>query len=152
VNENTRELYAMIVQVRTCFNLLKTRTEQLLEDLEINPSMRAVLESLYRKDLQTVPEIAKGKGVSRQHIQMIMNSLTEDGFVQQVDNPQHKRSPQFQLQEAGRSIFEETQRREAEPIGQLAQALPLENLPETIGLLEKLNTELTQQIEKGSKN
>ena len=43
------ELMALIGQVRTCFNRLKALAEELHEDLGVNPSMRAVMETLAAK-------------------------------------------------------------------------------------------------------
>ncbi|MDP6883807.1 MAG: hypothetical protein QF830_06710, partial [Rhodospirillales bacterium] len=68
-----KTLYAVILDLRLCFNLLRTRADEMHKDLGVNASMRAVMESLAGEDEKTVPEIARGKSVSRQHIQVIAN-------------------------------------------------------------------------------
>ena len=148
---DSKELNLLIVQIRSSFNLLKARGEQLLADIQINPSMRAVLEALYKKGPQTVPQIAKQKNVSRQHIQVIMNALLQSEHVEQADNPAHKRSPVFSLTGIGKSAFEEALKREAKPLREMADALPLQDLPVATRFLEHLNEELTRQIKKGEK-
>ncbi len=66
---------------------------------------RAVLEFLDRDDALSVPEIAARYQVSRQHIQVTVNALLEDGFLEQRPNPRHKRSPLFALSPIGRELF-----------------------------------------------
>ena len=36
----------LVRQVRTCFNQLRSLAENLAADLDVNPSMRAIMESL----------------------------------------------------------------------------------------------------------
>ena len=152
VKENSQELYEMIVQVRICFNRLKALSELILEDLDINPSMRAVLEALNMHDRQTVPEIAQQKDVSRQHIQMIMNALVEGVYVNQLDNPAHKRSPQFELTPKGRDTFANVQMREAATLTKLTKKMNLKNLQTAKLFVKEFNGELSKLIEKGKAN
>ncbi|WP_020406593.1 MarR family winged helix-turn-helix transcriptional regulator [Hahella ganghwensis] len=146
-----KQLYAVFRQVRTCFNQLKTLAEDLHENHGVNPSMRAVIESLATGGPQTVPDIAKSKGVSRQHIQNIMNALHTDGFVEQSDNPAHKRSPLFDLTEKGNSVFKEIREKEKVPLKNLASELSLEELIHTEVSLEKINRQLETEISRGKK-
>lgn len=65
-----------------------------------------VMRSLSEEGAQTVPQMAAARPVSRQHCQTIVNGLAEQGFVEFVDNPQHKRSKLVRLTKRGRSRFE----------------------------------------------
>lgn len=134
-----KELAALIGEIRTAFNRLKSIAEALHADLEINPSMRAVLQALVLKAPQTVPEIAKAKGVSRQHVQKIMNVLLANGLVRAEDNPDHKRSGLHRPTSLGESLFAEIQAREAAPLSALAEALPEANVVAATRLLARLN-------------
>lgn len=146
---NDRELTALIREVRTCFNQLKTLAERLHEDLGVNPSMRAVMESLATAGAQTVPEIARAKGVSRQHIQSVMNGLAQEGLVAARDNPAHKRSPQFELTREGRTVFKTIAGREQAPLSRLASTLSGPALLQARGTLASLNAQLAKEIAKG---
>jgi DNA-binding MarR family transcriptional regulator len=75
---------------------------------------RAVLEFLYRDGMLSVPEIAARYQVSRQHIQVTVNSLLEDGFLESRPNPRHKRSPLFALTPVGRELFRKIRAAESE--------------------------------------
>lgn len=147
-----KQLYAVFSQVRTCFNHLKTLAEQLHQDLGVNPSMRAVMETLAASGQQTVPGIASIKGVSRQHIQTIMNALLTGGFVELLDNPAHKRSPLFDLTVRGREAFDAIQEREEEPLRRLAAAITSSDLKQANELLALINKQLIHEITKGDRD
>ena len=146
--ENPREkaLTDLIRQVRTCFNQLRSLAERLHYDLGINPSMRAVMESLATRGAQTVPEIARSKGVSRQHIQTVMNTLLEECLVELRENPAHRRSPQFDLTITGRDVFTGIREREHAPLRRLATAVPARALREARATLAALNARLADEI------
>lgn len=140
-------LTALIREVRTCFNLLRSLAERLHQDLGVNPSLRAVMESLASGGPSTVPEIARSKGVSRQHIQTIVNSLLEEGFVEAGPNPAHRRSPQFRLTRKGLATFARIQSREHAPLRRMAAAVPAERLCDARSVLLSLNEQLEAEIE-----
>lgn len=147
--DRVSEVYEVLGQVRTCFNLLRSLADRLHEDLGVNPSMRAVMESLAGETGRTVPDIAREKGVSRQHVQVIMNALLEAGLVEAVDNPSHRRSPLFMLTVRAQTVFAEIRRREAEPTARLAQALPAGSLTAARTVLAELNRRLRAELAAG---
>lgn len=65
-----------------------------------------VMRTLSQEGALTVPQMAAARPVSRQHCQTIVNGLAEQGFVEFVDNPRHKRSKLVRLTKRGRSRFE----------------------------------------------
>ena len=65
-----------------------------------------VLRSLVQEGAQTVPQMAAARPVSRQHCQTIVNGLAEQGLVEFLDNPRHKRSKLVRLTKRGRARFE----------------------------------------------
>jgi len=152
MGNNEKKLYDVILQVRFCFNHLKMLGEKLSSDLGINPSMRAVMEALNNADRLTVPDIAKNKGVSRQHIQNIMNSLLEGDFVSTLDNPAHKRSQLYELTLKGRHAFTVIREREKEPLQRLADKIDPEKLDMAKQTLADLNSRIVAEINHGDSN
>lgn len=142
-----QSLYRLIVAVRIAFNRLKGAADALHGDLNVNVSMRGVLEALAdgaaHGASKTVPAIARDKGVSRQHIQLIVDAAVERGFVEAVDNPAHKRSPVIVLRRKGAKIFAEIRRREAAILETLAEGLNVEAIDRAASLLATLNSRLT---------
>ena len=75
------------------------------------------MESLADAGEQTVPQIARAKGVSRQHIQVNVDTLTKAALVALRDNPGHKRSPFVTMTKLGQSAFKVMRRREKRCVG-----------------------------------
>ena len=96
--------------------LLMHRVERFVDDLHVDLAVttpeRAVLEYLHRRGPATVPDIARARGVSRQHIQTIVNGLLDHARVETVRNPAHRRSSLIVPTDDGRRLIEEMLDRE----------------------------------------
>ena len=147
--EQQKELTALIREIRTAFNRLKSVAEALHADMDINPSMLAILQTLILKAPQTVPDIARAKGVSRQHVQKNMNALLEKDLVHAQDNPDHKRSVLYRPTPAGEELFVQIQAREEAPMAMLAEALAAHDVAASVRLLVCLNDALETMTENG---
>jgi len=79
-----------------------------------------VLRVLAESGPQTVPQIARVRGTSRQNIQILVNRLLEDGCVTLGGNPAHKRSGLVQLSAYGKTLFEEAVSKEKKFITSIA--------------------------------
>ncbi len=73
---------------------------------EMSGGLRGILRELKKHGPQSVPQMARSRVVSRQHVQMIVNRLIEDGFVELIANPAHKRSPLVSLTPRGMKAVE----------------------------------------------
>jgi len=56
---------------------------------------------------QTVPQIARVLGVTRQNVQRIADLLVAEGSAQYQDNPDHRASPHLVLTKRGRAAFDQ---------------------------------------------
>jgi DNA-binding MarR family transcriptional regulator len=56
---------------------------------------------------QTVPQIARVLGVTRQNVQRIADLLVAEGSAQYADNPDHRASPHLVLTKRGRAVFDQ---------------------------------------------
>ena len=83
------ELIDETVQLYRRLNLV---AEQVHNQGEMSGGLRGMLRCLRRDGPQSVPQLARSRDVSRQHIQMLVNRLEEEGYVELVENPAHKRS------------------------------------------------------------
>lgn len=145
-------LYELIVEIRRNFNYLRAFAEAMHADLSVTASMRAVMETIFDQGPQPVPEIARRKGVSRQHIQVNVDALCGKGLAILRDNPAHKRSPLVTLSEKGRSAFENIRAREALALEALAEGLPEKEVQAALKLLRTLRQRLEQSTPGGSEN
>ena len=99
-------------QVRLVWHVMVQVGERLHHDEPITLGMRAVLEFLAQNGPTAVPDIARSRHVTRQHIQALVNDLLELRLVSLDDNPAHRRSPLVRLTPEGRKGIERMKRRE----------------------------------------
>lgn len=100
-------------ETRQLFHRLKYVAGQVHGGGEMTAARRGVLLSLYRNGQQTVPQMARARPVTRQHIQSIVNTLLADELVELKHNPAHKRSRLVSLTKAGAVATESMIEREA---------------------------------------
>ena len=91
---------------------VRAAEEEIHADLGITPGMRTVLAALAAMGPATVPRIARARGVSRQHVQTVVNSFLAHGWAERTTNPEHKRSQLVHLTRDGRRLLREMNRRE----------------------------------------
>jgi DNA-binding MarR family transcriptional regulator len=143
------KLYGVIRQIRLGFNQLRALGDALHQDLGITASMRAVMESLAEDGEQTVPQIARRKSVSRQHIQVNVDALLKVSIVVLRHNPAHRRSPVIAMTKRGQSAFKEMRRREKGILNCLAKEFAVNELEQALKVLARLNDTLMRTREKG---
>ncbi|MGD2154691.1 MAG: MarR family winged helix-turn-helix transcriptional regulator [Gemmatimonadales bacterium] len=80
---------------------------------------RELLKDLARLGPGTVPQLARERAVTRQHIQALVDPLVEDGYVERLDNPAHRRSPLLCLSSRGREYVAAMVRRERDALSAL---------------------------------
>jgi DNA-binding MarR family transcriptional regulator len=88
------------------FHALKQWSDTLHAELGMTAAMRGVLELILLGGAATVPDMARVRGVSRQHIQQQVDALLERGWLERQDNPAHKRSSMIALTDKGRALIQ----------------------------------------------
>jgi len=106
-------LDALFTATVSLFHTLTAAAEDLHQQGNFTAGKRGLLRGLYRLGPQTVPQMARARPVSRQYIQMLTDRLAEEGLVEFVDNPAHKRSWLVRLTEKGKSLIVAMLAREA---------------------------------------
>lgn len=120
---DARKVEAVVREVRACFNRLKALADTLHQDIAVTAAMRAVMEALDDAGEQTVPQIARAKSVTRQHIQVLVNALAEAKLVATRANPDDRRSPLIALTARGKATFARMRQREQAVLADMAVAL-----------------------------
>jgi DNA-binding MarR family transcriptional regulator len=108
----TPDILNLANEVRLLFHQLVESGEALHSGEPITMGMRAVLEYLLHNGASTVPDIARNRHVTRQHIQILVNDLIEHDAVELADNPAHKRSSLVTLTRAGKQGIQRMKKRE----------------------------------------
>ena len=118
------------------------RLRAVLEDIhghsDISGSMRGVMRELKHHGPLTVPQMARRRPVSRQHIQAIVNDLQRAGLASLAANPRHKRSKIVQLTLKGEEALNHIIEREHAVLNQMEIPVSVEELRETRDVLVKL--------------
>lgn len=124
------------------FHRLRAAAAELHGQGDLTAARRGVLQGLQRDGDQTVPQMARARPVSRQHIQTLVNALADDGLVELVGNPAHKRSKLVRITDAGRALLRSMQAREAEALHRLDPGIDPWRLREATQVLTELRIAL----------
>jgi len=95
------------------FHRMRKAAEQLHGQGSMSGGRRSILREIDRLGARTVPQMARARPVSRQHIQALVNELLRDGHVGLTENPAHRRSRLVRLTSRGEAVLKEMNRREA---------------------------------------
>src|SRR5438309_1843399 len=94
------------------FRLLRV-AEELHRQGPASSARRGILKTLADEGPQSVPQMARARTVTRQHVQTLVNSLIEEGLVEISKNPAHRKSSLIRLTKAGKEAVRNNTRREA---------------------------------------
>ena len=116
----------------------------LLAEAGMTTLERSLLMDVRKNRQQTVPQLARRRGFSRQHVQTTVNPLVEKGWLTFRDNPAHKRSRLVVLTEKGEAAMRAVMIREGHILQQLAPGLDPAGTAAAAGIL----AEIRRRVEK----
>jgi DNA-binding MarR family transcriptional regulator len=136
------EAYQVIWLIRRLFRALAQKSSENLVGFGISVADRAVLEFLYPDKKLSVPEIAERYMVSRQHVQVTVNSLLEKGLAATRTNPRHKRSSLIVLSSKGCKLFDAVLEKDKEAVNLLFKRISRSAVHVTRQTLQSLLNQL----------
>ena len=98
-------LLHLIWEIPSAYFRLETEGARLMGENGMTTGRLAVLRTLAEAGPRTVPQIARSRPVARQTIQRSVNWLLSQGFVEYVENPDHRRSKLLRLTAAGQREY-----------------------------------------------
>jgi DNA-binding MarR family transcriptional regulator len=104
---------SMINETVSLFHRLRVVADQIHHRGEMTGALRSILRSLDKLGEQTVPQMARARAVTRQHVQALVNQLVGERLVEFIANPAHKRSPLARLTQLGKKTVDAMNRNEA---------------------------------------
>ncbi len=116
----------------------KLRAE-LCAEFRINASERNLLEYLSNSSSHTISQIAQQIGVSRQHVQIVVQQLLNKSLVALHDNPAHKRSMFVGLTSSGERVINQMIEKEQQVIDKLSERFLDEDVELTTRTLHALS-------------
>ena len=142
---------AITREVRTLFHQMKALADAVHADIGPTASMRGVMETLAAGGAATVPQMARARPVSRQHIQLIVDELLAAKLVELRPNPAHKRSPLVALTPKGDATFRKMTGREVAFFDRIAGGLGEKELVTAVGVLGRIKTTLSTLLVEHAK-
>ena len=89
----------------------------------------------------TVPQIGRTMGQSRQAVQRLVDIMTKDGLLQQVNNPNHKRAKYIELTPKAKEIYSKLDNQQILWAKQCSSELKKSELETTLDVLKKLSNQ-----------
>ena len=134
------------------FFRMRRAAEEVLGDGAQSSGRRSILKTLVAGGAQTVPQMARFRAVSRQHIQKLVNGLLDDDLVELLHNPAHKRSRLVAVTGKGRRVAAATARREERILLEVSRGIPLADIRTATRVLQTLEGAFESQCrsENGS--
>jgi len=111
-----------------------------------NSSTWGFLHTLVTVGPSTVPDIARMRPVSRQHIQTMANDMAKKGLIQFVENPRHRRSKLLEITEKGHKFYEDNSAAMLAEAAATMGDLKLEDLVTTSAVLGDLHGALVKRL------
>jgi DNA-binding MarR family transcriptional regulator len=102
---------------------------------------RSILRSVSQRPL-TVPEMARERGVSRQHVQKLVDDLVADRLVMTRVNPADRRSRLVSPTSRGKAYFRALRARETKLFAHLARGLDPKDFRRATALVKELRSRL----------
>ena len=134
----------LVLETRLLFHALSSISEVINQGM-VTAAQRGVLESLLSED-KTIPQIAREKGVSRQHILKQVTPLEEGEYITQRENPEHKRSFYLSLSPKGRKLMKNIISRENKILEELLNEFKEKELENSREVLKLLRGKINNQI------
>lgn len=134
--ELQERLEVLLVEVNGLANRLKATDPH----VAIPSASLAALHVIQRCGPQTVPQIARARFSSRQNIQILVNRLKEEGLVEFLSNPDHKRSALVRLTNRGETALAQATSGETKVTNDLLPAFSATELASAAEVLNKLRT------------
>ncbi|MGE3273781.1 MAG: MarR family winged helix-turn-helix transcriptional regulator [Vicinamibacterales bacterium] len=143
LNADTRSaLESLADETRRLFYRLRAASAHAHGGNDVTAGLRGVMQAIADGGAQTVPQMARARLVSRQHIQVLVDELAERRLVELVNNPAHKRSKLVRLSTQGRKVFERMRRRERRVFDKLDLAVAERELRKAARVLRSVSDTL----------
>jgi DNA-binding MarR family transcriptional regulator len=135
-------LDGLLDEIGRTYQLLVDAAERVHAPWGITPGRRGVLRVLHAGGPMTVPAIARGRCVSRQFVQGLVNDLLEADLVKLIDNPAHQRSSLVSLTAQGATTAQAMKKREERVMEKLPLAMQDKRLQDATEVLRSLREAL----------
>lgn len=143
--EEARVFFDLVDEVRALFHRLRAAGDVLLQEEGISAQQRSLLIDIQTMGPQTVPDLARQRPVSRQHVQSQMDPLVERQLVERRNNPEHKRAWLYALTHDGLHMVDRIRRRELRWVERAGLPVPVTDLERAKNVLSSVRTHVEHE-------
>ncbi len=136
----------LIVEIVATFFLLRAEGMRIGVVSSSGEGYWSVLRLLKVKGPQTVPQLARYRYVPRQSVQKLANEMLNDGVIEFLNNPAHKRSKLLRLTPKGEAVFQEMSDRIAILAETLAEQQDTAQLQNAANVVKQLHAQLRTML------
>ena len=145
MQEKTITMMAFFENVIDLAHRMKAVATRVHEEEGFHAGTRAVLRMIDGMGPMTVPQLAKEKSVTRQFIQKLVNPLTEEGFLEARENPNHKRSPLIALTEEGQKRIDWINRTDKKVLSGIEFSTSTEEIHQATNVIARMNDDMNSE-------
>jgi DNA-binding MarR family transcriptional regulator len=142
VRERGVALGVLVEETVALFRELRGVAAELHGEGRLSGGHRGVVAELDRRGPRTVPQMARARSVTRQHLQTHVNELVSLGAVELIENPEHKKSRLVRITEEGQRKLEEMNRREQRVLAGLGLGAGADEIEAAVEVLKELRVAL----------
>lgn len=132
------ELRAVVDETIALFHRLRWVAEQIYGPAGRSTARRGILRGLVRYGAQTVPALARARGVTRQHVQEVVDALVDEGLASRMRNPAHARSLLVVATARGEESVRKMDAIDARVLAAVGRDIPQRDLEATVRTLSLL--------------
>jgi DNA-binding MarR family transcriptional regulator len=148
-----QRLTSLIVEVFKLNGRLIAAGDQLVKGLGLTSARWQVLGALaLSRTPQTVADIGRAMGLTRQSVQRLTNELIQTGLLQRIDNPRHARAPLIRLTASGQKTYDEAIRLQTPWAEDVARAVPIGNIETATRVLRGVSDQLHARRSQGGRH
>jgi len=111
----------LIREILFSYFRLNATGERLFARLGQTPGKISLMRSLIELGSQSVAQIARARPVARQAVQRMADELVEEGLLEFIENPTHRRAKLARLTLKGKQLMDEAMAAELKWAGRLAR-------------------------------
>ena len=127
----------LILEVFRLNGALLAKGDRLTGDYGLSSARWQVLASIEEKPIP-VSQIARNMGLSRQSVQRIANILHKEGFVEFIENPNHKRAKLIKLSIQGADTLKKINKKQIEWLNIDSHGFEIDKLKNAVKLMRAI--------------
>jgi len=135
----------LIREILFSFFRLNATGERLFARFGQTPGKVSLMRSLMEQGPQSVAQIARARPVARQAVQRMADELAEQGLIEFVENPTHRRAKLARLTLKGKQLMDEAMAAELKWAGRLARNFSQREVKSARQVIQRLTVVLADE-------